>query len=57
MAKYLCIFCAYIYDEKLGDPKHGIPAGTKYEDIPDTWKCPICMIPKSKTGLFRKIED
>lgn len=57
MAKYRCIFCAYIYDEAIGDPKHGTPAGTNYEDIPNAWKCPTCMIPKHKPGLFMKIED
>ena len=57
MTRYICIFCAYIYDEDLGDPKHDIPAGTKYEDVPNSWKCPTCMISKHKPGLFRKIED
>ncbi|HJJ44074.1 MAG TPA: rubredoxin [Methanocorpusculum sp.] len=57
MTKYICIFCAYIYDEEIGDPKHDIPAGTKYGDVPNSWKCPTCMISKNKPGLFRKIED
>ena len=33
--KYECVICGYIYDEELGDPEDGIPAGTKWEDIPD----------------------
>ena len=25
-----------------GDPDGGIPAGTPFEEIPDTWFCPVC---------------
>ena len=57
MAKYICIFCSYIFDEDVGDPAHGVSPGTKYESLPDTWVCPLCLVPKSKPGLFRKIED
>ena len=32
--KYICDLCGYVYDEKIGDPDNGIPAGTKFEDIP-----------------------
>ena len=28
----------YIYDEELGDPDHGIAAGTVWEDVPDDIK-------------------
>lgn len=55
MAKYLCTFCAYVYDEELGDPNHGIAPGTKFDDLPPKWKCPTCMIPRIKPGLFRKL--
>lgn len=39
---YQCDLCGWVYDENLGDPDGGIPAGTRWEDIPETWKCPIC---------------
>ena len=42
MAKYVCNLCAYEYNPKEGDPASNIPAGTKWEDLPDTWVCPIC---------------
>ncbi len=48
MAKYKCTICDYIYDEEKGDPEHGIEAGTKFTDIPDTWVCPICGVSKDK---------
>ena len=46
MAQYMCGPCGWIYDEDLGDPEHGLPAGTKFEDIPDDWKCPECGVGK-----------
>ncbi len=46
MKKYLCSACDYEYDPALGDPEHGIPAGTAFEDIPDDWRCPVCGISK-----------
>jgi rubredoxin len=40
--KYMCIVCGYIYDEAQGAPEEGIPAGTRWEDVPVTWTCPDC---------------
>jgi rubredoxin len=37
-----CESCGYIYDVADGDPDGGIPPGTAFEDIPDTWFCPVC---------------
>ena len=45
--QYLCKACGYVYDEKAGDPDSGLPPGTRYEDIPDDWYCPICGVTKS----------
>ena len=39
---YICIICGWVYDEKEGSPLDGIPAGTKWEDVPDDWECPDC---------------
>ena len=39
---WMCLICGWIYDEAVGDPEHGIPAGTRREDVPDDWKCPEC---------------
>ncbi|MBU3911320.1 MAG: rubredoxin, partial [Candidatus Omnitrophica bacterium] len=38
----------YIYDPAAGDPDSGIKPGTAFEDIPDTWRCPICGVTKDK---------
>jgi flavin reductase (DIM6/NTAB) family NADH-FMN oxidoreductase RutF/rubredoxin len=42
MDKYVCKVCGYVYDPKKGDPDNGVPPGTKFEDVPDTWVCPVC---------------
>lgn len=45
--KWQCLVCGFIYDERLGLPDEGIPAGTRWEDIPDDWTCPDCGVEKS----------
>lgn len=47
MKKYTCVLCGYVYDEAEGDPDGGIAPGTKFEDIPDTWVCPLCGASKA----------
>ena len=44
--RYLCVPCGYIYDEELWDPDWWLKPGTKYEDIPDDWVCPVCWAAK-----------
>ena len=46
--KYVCQACGYVYDEAIGDPDRGIPAGTPFEKLPEDWKCPRCKQPKTK---------
>ncbi|MDT7799565.1 MAG: alkane 1-monooxygenase, partial [Actinomycetota bacterium] len=40
----MCPGCGYVYDEKLGDPREGFPAGTPWSAIPDSWCCPDCGV-------------
>lgn len=42
MDKYVCTVCGYIYDPELGDPDSGVAAGTKWEDVPEDYECPVC---------------
>lgn len=42
LRKWMCVVCGYIYDEAEGVPDEGIPAGTRWEDVPETWTCPDC---------------
>lgn len=50
--QYKCNPCGYIYDENLWDPDGWIAPWTKFEDIPDTWVCPVCGVNKT---FFTKI--
>jgi rubredoxin---NAD+ reductase len=45
--RYLCRACGLIYDEEKGDPDSGLAPGTRFEDIPDDWVCPLCGVMKS----------
>jgi len=47
-AKYVCSVCGYIYDPANGDPENGIAPGTTFDDLPDSWTCPVCGADKSK---------
>lgn len=48
MAKvYVCSVCGYSYDESVGDESQGIPAGTPFSELPDSWVCPVCGVDKS----------
>lgn len=48
MKKYVCTVCGYVYDEVAGIPESGIAPGTKWEDIPEDWTCPLCGATKSE---------
>ena len=47
MKSYQCVVCGFIYDENVGMPEEGIPAGTRWNDIPDNWECPDCGVSKA----------
>ena len=46
--KYICDVCGWEYDEELGYPEGGIAPGTKWEDIPEDFECPLCMVGKDE---------
>ncbi len=46
MKRWECIVCGFIYDETEGWPEDGIPAGTRWDDVPDDWLCPDCGMGK-----------
>jgi len=52
--EFKCSICGYIYDESAGIPEKGIAPGTKWEGIPDDFKCLICKAPKS---VFKRLEE
>lgn len=48
MKRYVCEVCGYVYDEADGDPDNGVAAGTKWEDVPEDWVCPLCGVGKDQ---------
>ena len=44
--KYICGVCGYIYDEAVND--------TPFNELPDSWVCPLCGAPKS---VFEPLEQ
>ena len=44
MAKYVCTLCGWVYDEAAGDRDMGIAPGTKFEDLPADFACPLCGV-------------
>ena len=51
--KYVCDACGWEYDERVGDLEHGIAPGTKFEDLPEDFTCPLCGVGKD---MFSKSE-
>ncbi|RHT69165.1 rubredoxin [Intestinimonas butyriciproducens] len=51
MSKYKCTICGYVYDEAEGYEAGGIAPGTKWEDLPEDFVCPLCSVGKE---LFEK---
>src|ERR1044072_9404687 len=52
-----CPGCGYVYDQSVGDPREGFPAGTPWSAGPDTQGCPDCgvrekmdFLPLSRAG-------
>jgi rubredoxin len=51
--RWVCKQCNYIYSEQLGEPHNGIKPGTAFEDLPDTYVCPVCgYSAKGKVGKW-----
>jgi rubredoxin len=46
-----CALCAFVYDEAKGMPDEGVAAGTRWEDVPETWTCPDCSASKSDFAM------
>ena len=46
--KWICNVCGYVYDEEDGDVDNGIEPGTKFEDLPEDFVCPLCGVGKDE---------
>ena len=50
---YVCETCGWMYDEEAGCPEMDITPGTKFEELPDNFECPLCHVGKE---MFAKEE-
>ena len=55
MSQYVCLECGWIYDEAKGLPERGIAPGTKWETLPDSFKCEDCPVTKGQTDMWQKM--
>ena len=46
--KFVCDLCSWEYDEEMGYPEGGISPGTAWEDIPEDFECPLCLVGKDQ---------
>ena len=46
--KYVCEVCGWVYDEAEGYEEGGIEPGTKWEDVPEDFECPLCSVGKDQ---------
>lgn len=42
MIHHICELCGYEYRSADGDPENGIEENTDFEDLPESWVCPLC---------------
>ncbi|MEX3969599.1 FAD-dependent oxidoreductase [Paraburkholderia caribensis] len=55
--RFLCRACGLIYDEELGDEDSGLAPGTRFEEIPDDWMCPLCGVTKADFEPYEVIAE
>ncbi len=48
-----CSVCGFVYDERLGLPSENIAPGTRWEEIPDDWRCPDCGVAKADFDMVQ----
>ncbi|EME32157.1 Rubredoxin [Galdieria sulphuraria] len=46
VGKFGCPVCEYVYEPDKGDSLAGIQPGTSFEDLPETFRCPVCRSSK-----------
>lgn len=49
--QWVCVICGWIYDEAAGCPEDGLAPGTRWAEVPDDWRCPLCDVGKTDFAL------
>ena len=52
-SQWMCLICGFIYDEAKGLPEEGLPAGTRWDEIPPNWTCPECSARKEDFEMVK----
>ncbi|MDO9540212.1 MAG: thiamine pyrophosphate-binding protein [Methanocalculus sp.] len=47
MPQLRCSVCGYIYDEEVGEPSTKTEQNTRFDELADDWRCPVCAAEKS----------
>jgi rubredoxin len=48
MKAYECGVCWHVYRPEDGDEVAQVPPGTRFEALPEDWRCPRCDAPKAR---------
>ncbi|MDC0835705.1 rubredoxin [Leptolyngbya valderiana BDU 20041] len=40
--RYECRACGYVYEPELGDDARNVAPETTFEELPVSWRCPVC---------------
>ncbi len=51
--QWVCVICGWIYDEATGYPEDGIAPGTRWEAVPEDWRCPLCDVGKEDFAMVQ----
>lgn len=46
--RYECKSCGYVYEPNRGDERRKVAPGTRFEDLPEGWRCPVCSVKKTQ---------
>lgn len=57
MLIHVCELCGYEYNPKEGDPDNGIEENTDFEDLPESWVCPLCGASKDDFGAEERNDE
>lgn len=54
METWKCKYCGHLYHEAEGWVRDDIVPDTRFEDVPESWRCPICKAHKSAFELLAR---
>lgn len=48
MDQFECRACGYTYEPVKGDSQGNIAPGVPFEELPSSWRCPVCGAPRKQ---------